>query len=160
MSSQYFTAPGNLNHAQRRPTLLLFLPLFQVQVAIIGLLVLLIRCPLVDAFGSHRTRRRVIAADSTCGSKNTNGDAVTCSFETQPAKESSTVCIFCRNDGDECCTMGANGLPKLPNGNGDYVTESSENSATGLKIFLNTTDDDVIVRSFHLFLVGKKYIFL
>ena len=48
-----------------------------------------------------------------CSSKNTNGDAVTCSSETLPAKASSTVCKFCRDDGYECCT------PKmLPNGNG------------------------------------------
>jgi surface protein len=47
-----------------------------------------------------------------CGSKNTDGDPVTCS-EAQPAKKpSSTVCIFCRNNAYECCT------PKLPNGNG------------------------------------------
>ena len=49
-----------------------------------------------------------------CSSKNTDGDAVTCSSETQPAKASSTVCIFCSNDDYECCT------PKmLPDGNGE-----------------------------------------
>ena len=49
-----------------------------------------------------------------CSSKNTNGDAVTCSSATQPAKASSTVCIFCSNDDYECCT------PKmLPDGNGE-----------------------------------------
>ena len=42
-----------------------------------------------------------------CSSKNTDGAAVTCSSNTQPAKPSSTVCIFCRDDGSECCTCPA-----------------------------------------------------
>lgn len=46
-----------------------------------------------------------------CGSKNTDGDPVTC-WEAEPAKPSSTVCIFCQNNALKCCT------PKLPNGNG------------------------------------------
>jgi surface protein len=50
-----------------------------------------------------------------CSKKNTDSNsAVTCSSETQPAKDSSTACIFCLNDAYECCTR------KLPNGNGEF----------------------------------------
>ena len=78
-----------------------------------------------------------------CSSKNTNGDAVTCSSETLPAKASSTVCKFCRDDGYECCT------PKmLPDGNGcpyDTWQGCSRTGYTGYTLngivdrWLNTT---------------------
>jgi surface protein len=47
-----------------------------------------------------------------CSKKNADGDAVSCLSETQPAKDPSIACIFCLNDGYECCTR------TLPNGNG------------------------------------------
>ena len=44
-----------------------------------------------------------------CGNKNTDGGAVGCGARFQPAKDVSTSCTFCENDGDECCTWT---LPK------------------------------------------------
>jgi surface protein len=47
------------------------------------------------------------AVDSACGKcakKNTIGDAVTCSSETLPVKDTSTACKLCIDNGHECCT--------------------------------------------------------
>ena len=67
-----------------------------------------------------------LASCGICNRKNTRDHSVTCSSGAQPAKAISTVCMFCQDDGNECCTT-----PTCDNIDSSGTAFSAANCPTG-----------------------------